>query len=437
MNILSLGTLLFSSYWRAAGHRVLVLADAGLATHEDNRVFDFFSHPESCAERFTAMVSTFQPEVIFQGDHSTPLIHAGIEEFDVPKIWYSIDTHLHHAWHAHYATLFDLVFVAQKNMLDAISKRQPRTRWLPPFSQRTAEFTSWAQRERDVAFVGTLDPARNPERVRFFDALRQKGIAVHCATGAYLPVYQSSRIVVNQAVKDDLNLRVFEAMGCGCLLVTERITHSLDELFDEGSDYLAYSRDNAGECAEKIIWALEHPAQAEAITRRGYAKVVKEHGETHRATAVLEAMSALVAKKPVSSIDQDTRAAHLAWTFDYCARLALPESLTVFFEQEASRLAAYGRLSIVGRPWTLLVSAGQALKKGNGALAAALLNQIPEVPEDREFRVRHIGLKVQSYILMGYLNQARDLAVAALLEFPDEKEIREIAAAVRTTGSYP
>lgn len=437
MNILSLGTPLFSSYWRAAGHRVLVLADVALAGHEDNRTFDFFSHPETCAEHLAAIVSEFRPEVIFQGDHSTPLIHAGIEEFDVPKVWYSIDTHLHHAWHTHYATLFDKVFVAQKNMLGKISKRQPQARWLPPFSQRTAEFTPWAQRDRDIAFVGTLDLVRNPERVRFFDSLREKGILIHLATGAYLPVYQSSRIVVNQAVKDDLNLRVFEAMGCGCLLVTERITHSLHELFDEDRDYLAYAPGNVDDCAEKIVWALEHPAQAEIIARRGYAKVVKEHGETHRAEAVLEAMSALVAKKPVSNFDQDTRAAHLAWTFDYCSRLALPESLTVFFEQEASRLAAYGRLSIVGRPWTLLVSAGQALKKGNGPLTAALLNQIPEVPEDREFRVKHYGIRIQSILLMGYADQARNLAAAALREFPDEKEIREMAEAVHADGFKP
>lgn len=36
MNILSLGIPLFSSPWRAAGHRVLVLADIALGGHEDN-----------------------------------------------------------------------------------------------------------------------------------------------------------------------------------------------------------------------------------------------------------------------------------------------------------------------------------------------------------------------------------------------------------------
>jgi hypothetical protein len=210
MNILSLGTPLFSSSWRAAGHRVLVLADGAQSSHEDNHAFDFFSHPDTCAERFGLIADQFQPDVIFQGDHSTPLIHCGLEDIGIPKAWYSIDSHL---------PLFDRVFVAQKSLVPHLSRYQPQACWLPPFCQQTAEFTTWAGREHDAAFVGTLDRARNPERVRLFDTLQQSGISIFLATGAYRPVYSSSRIVINQAVKDDLNLRVFGAAAV-CLSPT-------------------------------------------------------------------------------------------------------------------------------------------------------------------------------------------------------------------------
>jgi hypothetical protein len=105
MNILSLGTPLFSSSWRAAGHRVLVLADIAQSSHEDNLAFDFFSHPDTCARRFGAIVDRYKPDVIFQGDHSAPLIHCGLEDMDIPKAWYSIDSHLHMSWHKHYAEI--------------------------------------------------------------------------------------------------------------------------------------------------------------------------------------------------------------------------------------------------------------------------------------------------------------------------------------------
>ena len=435
MNILSLGTLLFSSSWRASGHRVLALAEVAQSGHEDNLAFDFFSHPDTCAERFGEIVDRYKPDVIFQGDHSAPLIHCGLEDIDIPKAWYSIDSHLHLSWHKHYAVLFDRVFVAQKSLVPHLSRYQPRAYWLPPFCQRTTEFIAWAEREHDVAFVGTLDRARNPERVRLFDALRQSGISIHLATGAYQPVYRSSRIVINQAVKDDLNLRVFEAMGCGSLLVTDRISHSLHELFDEGRDYCAYTPGDAEDCAQKIAWALKHPVEAEAMARSGHVKTLSRHCETHRAGQVLEALSSLVAEKPTSAIDPDTRASHLAWTYDYSSHLALPEALTVFFAEQAEILAAWGRQSIAARPWSLLVSAGQALKKSNVALVNALLSQIPEVPEDREFRIRHACLCMASLFLTGKSAEAQKLAETSLSEFPDEEEIREAARVVRSAYS--
>ncbi|MBN1127486.1 MAG: glycosyltransferase family 1 protein [Chitinispirillaceae bacterium] len=424
MNILSLGTPLFSSHWRAAGHRVLVVADVPLTAHEDNRPFDFFREPASCAMRIAAITYDFRPDVIFQGDHSTPLIHAGLEEMNVPKAWYAIDTHLHLTWHRHYAALFDRLFCAQQNMVPLMSGYHPNPQWLPVFCRNSSAFMPWAQRNHDVAFVGTLDPARNPRRLELFDSLRQKGVHVHLATGDYSPVYQSSRIVVNQAVHNDLNLRVFEAMGCGSLLVTDRITHSLQELFDEGRDYLAYSSGDADDCAEKIAWALQHPAEAKGMAHSGHAKVLERHCEKHRAAQVLETLQSLAATAPQKTMDPDTRAAHLAWTCDYCSRLALPESLTAFFAGQAELHAARGRTSIQGRPWTLLVSAGQALNKKNIPLANALLSQIAELPPEREFRVRHWELRVKTLLLAGWSAQAREVAGAALKEFPDEKELR-------------
>jgi hypothetical protein len=430
MKILSLGTPLFSAHWRAKGHRVLVVADVALPTHEDNIPFDFFAHPDTCAQRFETIVDRFQPDLVFQGDHSTPLIHCGLEDLDIPKAWYSIDSHLHLSWHKHYAVLFDRLFVAQKNLVPHLSRYQQHLYWLPPFCQQTAEFMPWEGREHDVAFVGTLDSGRNPERVRLFDEVRQRGISLHLAGGAYRPVYRSSRIVINQAVKDDLNLRVFEAMGCGSLLVTDRISHSLHELYDEGSDYLAYSPGDADDCAEKIIWALGHPQKAEAIARSGHEKTLSLHCEKHRAAQVMETLSALAADRSADRIDDETAASHLAWVHDYCARCALPESLVAFFAAQADNFAAQGRQSVTARPWSLLVWAGQALNKTNMPLVNALLAQIPEIPEDREFRIRHACLCMVSLSASGKRAEAQKLADVSLREFSDAEEIKESARAI-------
>ena len=119
MKILSIGTHLFASTWRELGHKVRVIADYDLPPHPGNSRFDFFSAPRECEAAILSLVDSFRPEVIFQGDRSTPLIHCGLESCPLPKVWYAIDTHLHHAWHRHYAAAFDTVFIAQKNMLTA------------------------------------------------------------------------------------------------------------------------------------------------------------------------------------------------------------------------------------------------------------------------------------------------------------------------------
>jgi hypothetical protein len=431
MNILSLGTPLFSTCWRNAGHRVVVAADVAMSPHEDNLAFDFFDHPESCAGRLASIIDKYSPDIIFQGDHSTPIIHCGLEAIPIPKVWYSIDTHLHHAWHRHYAALFDRVFCAQKSMVARMSSYQQATEWLPPFCQRSSTFMPWQERQHDVAFVGTLDPFRNPARVCFFDKLRERKIRIYATTGDYQPVYGSSRIVVNQSVDDDLNLRFFEATGCGALLITDRLSYSLADLLEEGRDFLAYEHGNDGECAEKITWALAHPGEAESIARSGHARIVTSHLEQHRAMVVAQKMSSIVEHRTASDMDDDTRSAHLAWAYDYCSRLALPPRLTTFFSDGCEPLIAQGRMSIEGRPWTLLVSAGQAMKKGNAPVANALLSQIIASPDDPDFGSRYYRLKIESLVSMGNGGEAKALMEKARREFPDHPEIRELAKVVR------
>ncbi|MBN2036288.1 MAG: glycosyltransferase [Chitinispirillaceae bacterium] len=428
MKILSIGTPLFSSHWRSAGHRVLVIADVALPAHEDNRPFDFFSDPQTCSQRIKEVADEFQPDIIFLGDHSTPLIHLGLESVILPKAWYSIDAHLHCRWHKHYAAIFDLVFCGQKNMVAPLSAFQSRIKWLPLFCQSPMEFKPWADRIHDVSFVGRLDGEKNPGRVRFFNDLRKK-VNVHFASGNYAPVYQSSRIVVNQSVKDDLNLRFFEAVGCGALLVTDRLSHSMEDLLTPGSEFLTYTHGNVDECAEKITWAIEHPDKAKAIARSGHEKVVNRHCAQHRAKEVLEIMGALP-ERTEAIVDGDIGAAHLAWAYDHCSRLALPGPLTLFFSRQSEQLLPQARQSVQARPWVLLVAAGHALKKNNPVLAGALLSQIIEVPKDREFRIRHVCVEAELLLLNGDRNQAKKIAEAGLEEFPDDQEIRDLAEAI-------
>ena len=93
----------------------------------------------------------------------------------------------------------------------------------------------------DVSFVGSLDARLHPDRVALLDALRGR-LPLHVAEGPYADVFTHSRIVLNQTVRGDLNARVFEALACGALLLTERTGNGLLDLFADGEELVTYAR---------------------------------------------------------------------------------------------------------------------------------------------------------------------------------------------------
>jgi hypothetical protein len=101
-------------------------------------------------------------------------------------------------------------------------------------------------------------------------------------------VYRRSRIVVNVARDDfpqDANMRAFEAMAAGCLLIN-RIPTELTEIgFQEGVHFVGY-RDEA-EIVLLVSRYLSQHEDRERIARVGRQKVLDEHTYDNRAETLL------------------------------------------------------------------------------------------------------------------------------------------------------
>lgn len=91
-------------------------------------------------------------------------------------------------------------------------------------------------------------------------------------------VLAESRITLNHhidvAQSNANNMRLFEATGCGALLVTD-YKDNLSDLFDIGSEIVAYR--SMTECADLIQYYLTHPDEAAAIAERGQARTLRDH----------------------------------------------------------------------------------------------------------------------------------------------------------------
>lgn len=87
-----------------------------------------------------------------------------------------------------------------------------------------------------------------------------------------------SKIVLNitrtnfYGAETGVNLRLFEALAAGCFLLTDDC-EEVAALFEVGVEIEVFK--NATELKEKVAYYLAHPAEREAIAKRGHAKFLK------------------------------------------------------------------------------------------------------------------------------------------------------------------
>lgn len=90
----------------------------------------------------------------------------------------------------------------------------------------------------------------------------------------------SAKIVLNitrthfYGAETGVNLRLFEALAAGCFLLTDDC-EEIAELFEVGVEIEVFK--NATELREKVAYYLAHPAEREAIAKRGHAKFLKSY----------------------------------------------------------------------------------------------------------------------------------------------------------------
>jgi hypothetical protein len=148
-----------------------------------------------------------------------------------------------------------------------------------------------------------MNPALNPERVTFVKALAEVA-PLTVVQGLFSSFYPESQIVLNQTVCDDLNFRVFEALGAGALLLTEASRNGLEELFIPGQDLVTYRRGDVREAASLINHFLQNPVQAQTIAARGELKVQHYHQSHHRAESILQYIQNTAMEDPLRQITE-------------------------------------------------------------------------------------------------------------------------------------
>lgn len=304
MNILLLNQDWFANELRSFGHSVLT---CGVTPQLDYRMPSQLIHFK---DLLRSLPGGFAPDVIVWLDDSAPVTYIGIENSDIPTVFYSVDTHHHWDLHSRLSHCFDHVLVAQKDYMHHCAASGAPTTWLPLWASRHVEASS--AKTMPMAFVGTMDPKLNKKRVEFFGKLKEIA-PITIKHGNYWEVFPYAEIVVNQTVSGDLNFRVFESMMCGCMLLTERSTNGLLELFNEGEHLVTYTAGDAQDAADRAAELLAAPQRMHAIAQAGRAEVLAKHTALHRA-AVLNGILNSLTKRPKSAARHVAMATNLGVT---------------------------------------------------------------------------------------------------------------------------
>ncbi len=202
-----------------------------------------------------------------------------------PCVFYAVDTHLKASWKKirRIARGYDLVYCAQRQAAEAL----PNGAWLPFGCDLEFHGSVGLPLQWDVAFVGTDGGV---PRKFYLQALRERyphhsiGHAPHTMLGA---IYSHSRIGFNYAIQHDVNMRIFEVLCSGALLLTNELPH--DDLarlgLREGEHLVSYRTPT--ELMSRIDYYLQHDAERTAIAQRGMAEALRVHTYQHRMEQLL------------------------------------------------------------------------------------------------------------------------------------------------------
>jgi len=221
-----------------------------------------------------------------------------LPRMDCPTAAVLIDVHRDTATRAQFAQFFDHVFVVQRDFVDRISDGHDSVHWLPLAGDPKLHFIPDQLRDLEVGFVGKLGAPGSPRHAVLSQVLvRYKTNDFKSPqTLAMGPVYSRSRIVINKSIDVDVNMRVFEALAAGALLVTDRIGNGLEDLLTEGVHYVGY--DTAEEAIAQIDRYLTDEDARARIAQAGQALMREKHSYDARLGRILEVVRAAGDARP-------------------------------------------------------------------------------------------------------------------------------------------
>ncbi|MFH1779369.1 MAG: glycosyltransferase [Candidatus Omnitrophota bacterium] len=208
-----------------------------------------------------------------------------------PSAFYVIDTHLKKPYGkikeqvAHY----DYIFCAQRDGTERLRRDVGvNAMWVPIGCDPKMHKRLEIEKRFDIAFVGTEGKKNLRGQLLKMLARRHPNNFIGKADFRLLSnIYSSAKIGFNYSINNDINMRMFEVLSCGALLITNYIRdNGFEELFSDGLNVVAYK--SPVELFQKIDYYLAHEEERERIAKEGHLLAIVLHTYKERLRKMLE-----------------------------------------------------------------------------------------------------------------------------------------------------
>jgi len=202
-----------------------------------------------------------------------------------PAVFYALDTHLEKPYRKikKQAGHYNIIFCAHRDGVRRLRKEiKADTQWIPVACDPEIHRKLDLPKTYDIGFVGR--GGKKSARERRLRILKEK--YPNSFIGALdfkkmSEVYSESRVGFNSSLKNDINMRVFEIMSCGCFVLTDHIEdNGFDDLFEDGKHLVTYRDDR--ELLRLAGYYLKNEEEREKIAKQGYEWVIQNHTYFHR-----------------------------------------------------------------------------------------------------------------------------------------------------------
>lgn len=244
-----------------------------------------------------------KPAAIFHFESAHPLLPTGLETSEAPTVCFHPDTYAFTERRMRWSALFDHAAVFHPGYEERFMRSGHVGAFLLPHAVES-DFFEGPELERDfeVGWVGQTGGPLYLTREKWLPKLAKEFLTNEWSrpytVKEVAETYRRSKVVVNIGRDDfpqDANLRVFEVLAAGALLLTSLPTELSRLGFQEGVHFIGYREHQ--EIGAMVRRYLQDDGSRKRISQAGRQLVLCEHTYDRRAEQLLARLAATGAKK--------------------------------------------------------------------------------------------------------------------------------------------